>query len=204
MKINPSAAPSAFLEIGGVRCWRDKNDPSRFYYLAGDPVPELDPSGRPTLLLLASSQGGILQLGTHWTVDDSVLEQMRRALAERFKEAKPELIQFAPVPVAVEGVSLLLGDGTGTFSTLQTSASSGFPPYVAIFSVQVSASQKGQVTAALGGRAGFVRVSYRCKMLAEFAEAPAGFRTDIFERNTDVSTWFAGRDGLNHIQMIST
>jgi len=202
MKINPSATPpSPRFEFRGVRCFRDRNDPNRFYYLPGDPVPERGPDGHPTLLLLASDQGGMLQLGTHWTVGDSVLEQLRGVLAERFKGLKRESIQFAPVPVTVEEVSLLLGDGAGTFSTLKTSSSSGFPPYAAIFSVPVNASQKAQVTAALGGRAGFLKVIYRCRLPAEFAEAPSGSGM-VSERATDVSTWFTGSDGLHQIRLI--
>jgi hypothetical protein len=78
----------------------------------------------------------------------------------------------------VHGVSLLLGDGSGNFSELHHSASSGFPPYSALFSLPLNPAQHTQVVAALNGREGFLHIRYQASLQAT-AEATGKLRGDV-------------------------
>ena len=47
---------------------QSENEPGTFYFIPGDPGPELTPSGAPAASMILSDSAGILQLGVHWDV----------------------------------------------------------------------------------------------------------------------------------------
>ena len=146
----------------GVYCYPDGDDPAVFTYVPGDPSPERDPAGRPTLMLWATDQGAMLQLGSQWTVDESTLLALREHIVERFAEShlQPRQVRLMPVQAAIERVTLAIGDGAGRFEEIQSVGSSGFPPYTALFHVQITAAQKAHAVGALDGNAGYMEVTY--------------------------------------------
>jgi hypothetical protein len=178
------------FDIHGLRCWRSATDPSTVFYVPGDPSPERDPSGRPTLTLSVTDQGAMLQLGTLWAADGELLAELPELLVERFPDLDPVLVQLAPAPVTVDGVTLLLGDGMGGFTELKTARSSGFPPYSALFNVRLDAEEKVRVLAALNRRAGFLAVRYRMTLPIEVMASTAisgDVRADVVELGPDAS-----------------
>jgi hypothetical protein len=152
---------SSGFEFQGIYYYQGHDDPAAFFYIPGNPIPEKDPSGKPTLNLWVSDQGAILQLGARWGVDADLLEDLRRHVAGQFPDLDPASIRLTPVMASIKEVALSLGDGTGKFTDLQTASSSGFPPFAAIFNVTLTAEQKTGAVAALNGREGFLRITYR-------------------------------------------
>src|SRR5262249_7875715 len=100
------------------------------------------------------------QLGANWKSTPAQLEALRTELARRHPEIDPSAIRLSSGASSVQRVTLALGDGTGSFEPLQSSSSSGFPPYSAIFNVQLNKDQKERAAAALNGRSGFLQVTY--------------------------------------------
>lgn len=147
-------------DFQGISYYRSKEDPSTFFYMPQKPTAETDPKGKPTLSLWISDQGAILQLGTKWEAEDALLGELKKHHAERF-QLEPALIRLSPVRVSVEGVTLALGDGEGRYQEVKTVSSSGYPPFSAIFNVQLNAEEKSRVAAALNGRRQFLTVTYR-------------------------------------------
>ncbi|MDD1606978.1 MAG: hypothetical protein LUQ18_00410, partial [Methylococcaceae bacterium] len=115
---------------------------------------------RPTLMLLVSDQAAILQLGTRWEVEEKLLEDFTKHLAQHY-QLDCTAIQLSPLPVTIDSVHLTLNDGQGNFITLQKSTSSHYPPYSALFNLTLTAAQKSQVISALNGREDILKVSYR-------------------------------------------
>ena len=148
------------FEINGVRCFQSSDDPSLFFFVPANPGPELDSQNRPTLLMLVSGTGAILQLGSNWKVDPSVLQALRSEAAKRHPEFDAATIRLSAGASSVQKVILSLGDGRGSFDVLQSSSSSGFPPYSAIFNARLTAQQKELAVAALNGRSGFLKIAY--------------------------------------------
>ena len=73
----------------GVYCYRNKEDPSSFYYIPKEAMPEVGPEGQPTLLLLVSDQGAILQLGTRLTVEPDMVESLKKFLSQQYPDIEP-------------------------------------------------------------------------------------------------------------------
>lgn len=178
--------------------YRDRATPDRFYYIPGEPTPELSPNGAPTLSLWVTDLDARLQLGVQWTVSAAEEESLRRTIALRHPPLTAAALQLQPAPLQVQSVDLLLGDGQTPMQPLATTPSSGFPPYIAIFGVALDAEQKHQAIAALHGRTGFLAVRYRITVKHE----QGSWLTD--ERLTDIGNWFVTRQGSDHIQIMPT
>lgn len=178
--------------------YRDRTTPNRFYYIPGEPTPELAPNGAPTLALWVTDTDARLQLGVQWHVNAAAEESLRRMIALHHPPLTAAALNLQPAPLQVQSVDLLLGDGQAPMQTLATAKSSGFPPYITIFGVALDATQKNQAIAALHGRTGFLAVRYRITVQNVAGHWEAG------ERITDIGDWFAERIGSDHIQIVPT
>lgn len=184
------------FQFGDIYCLRGEDDPFTFFYLPGDPGPELSPAGRPTLTLFVSDREARLLVGTRWAVENPRLEELRAFIVEHYEDIDvPALIRLSMMPVDITGVTLSLGDGAGGFKEIKTVRSSGYTPFSAIFNQVFSAGDKAGVIAALNGREGFLTVTYK----GSFSASATGPAALPLERTTDVSSWFPGGAGGDHI-----
>ena len=167
--------------------YQDSVVPNRFFYLPGDPVPELAPNGAPTLSLWVTATDARLQLGVQWKLAPAEMEQLARTIASHYPSLTPAMIDLQPAPARIQAVDLLVRDAADQLESIATANSSGFPPFTTIFGVALNAEQKIHAISALHGRSGFLAVRYRLA-------APNGQGgTDQIERTTDISQWFVAR-----------
>jgi hypothetical protein len=150
------------IEIDGVTLYEDDGEINSWRYIPGGPVPEKSGS-RPTLHLYVSAAGGILQLGTQWTVEPGLLQKLKKEIADRAQREEAEL-RLQPALGSVKQVAVEIGDGKGLSLAVGTSSSSGFPPYNAIFRITLDNEKKNAVVAALNGRSGFLAARYRASV----------------------------------------
>lgn len=160
------ALPEGF-DFHGVYWYRSQADPLTFFYMAGEPTPERTPLGQPTLTLVVSDQGAMLQLGAWWQVTPELLVALRKHMSKQFPELDPALIQLSPAPVTVEEAELWLGDGRRDDKVVATVHTSGFAPYAAVMHTQLTAEETTHVVAALHGRKGHLTVRYRMTLPVE-------------------------------------
>lgn len=153
--------PTAPFEMEGFQIYPDPEDTSAFRYLAGDPSPEIGHDGQPTLILWSSDQGGMLQLGIRWGLDEATQAALVVGLADRYPQLKPDAIRLSPLAVSVKAVTLAIGDGSGQFTPLESKASSAYPPFATIFNLQLSTEQKVRAQSTLNERPDFLRVTYQ-------------------------------------------
>jgi hypothetical protein len=180
--------PSGF-DYRGAHYYRGRDNKETFYYLAGEPTPDRDPSGNPALTFLVTDQGALLQLSTRWEVPADVLEGLREPLHEQFPDAEPSLIRFSPAPISMAGVSLTLTDRDKE-ENLQTVTSSNFPPYSSLFNVTLTADQKARVGSALNGRTGVLQVTYRFSLATTVSvetSISGDISADVAELGSDAS-----------------
>jgi len=154
-----SLFPGAF-EFHGILVCRDEDDQKSFYYVPAAPLAELDPQGHPTLMVWASNDGAILQLGTRWTVDSKILDELSKHLAEQF-HIDLGSIRLAPLAAVIDSVTLTIGNGMGQNIRSQSASSAGYPPFAAIFNVKLTAEEKSNAIAALNGSKSLVAITYR-------------------------------------------
>ena len=166
------------FNLRGVNLFRSKSDPSTFFYLPGEPLPERGPNGIPTLQFMVSDKGAILQFGTQWSVEPSLLSKLMDDLSGMYPDLPKELIRLSPAQNSVSGVTLSIGDGIGKFDELQSVKSSGYPPFAALFNVQLSSLDKTRGVASLNGRRDFLKVGYKGSLPVE-REARVSISGDV-------------------------
>lgn len=135
-------------------------DPATIYYIPAAPVPQRNADGMPAISLFVLDQMAMLQLSSQWEVPTSQLEALNTAVLQQFPALKPELLRLLPALVEVERVELALTNAAGKPECLETTKSSGQPPFSAIFSVQLSNEQKAQTVSAFNGRKDLLTVTY--------------------------------------------
>ena len=154
------AADSPFPDtvvVENVVCYTSDDASGDWLYVPADPVAELA-GGKPVVQLWASPDSGILQLGAEWTVRPELLERVEAAVS---RAVGGRAVHLQPAPSTVRQVSLETIDDHGTSSVLASSTSSGFPPYRAIFRVELQATAMNAAAAALNGRRGRLAIRYR-------------------------------------------
>jgi hypothetical protein len=190
MNTQPNAS-----EFEGIRYYRGGADSTAVFFMPAAPAAERDSQGRPSLMLISSDQGGILQLGTRWEAPSDALERLRQHLAGEMN-VPPAAIRLQPLPIEVQSVTLAAGDGEGNFSELQQSRSSGYGALTAIFNVTLDAARKASAIAALNGRAGFLTVTYRATVSLPGAQGAIPVTAA-----TDIGDWFPTGAGQEHVLM---
>ncbi|HTG17089.1 MAG TPA: hypothetical protein VK747_17700, partial [Blastocatellia bacterium] len=160
-----TAVPSG-LDYRGAHFYRSRDDVQTFYYIAGEPTPDKDASGKPALNFFVTDQTALLQFSARWEVPVDVFEALRQPLHEQFPDSEPASIRFSPAPLSMGGVTLTLTDKSQE-ENLQTVMSANFPPYSALFNVTLTPEQKARVASALNGRTGVLKVSYRFSLSTE-------------------------------------
>lgn len=185
--------PKGF-EFQHVYCFPNTEQPLSYYYLPLQIQPQRDADGTPMVNLVSVGTGGFLQLSVSWDAPSALLDALRQEIAQRETLDNPAELRLAFAPITLQQVSLLLGTGGETFDAIATSKSSGFPPYTALFSVQLNAEQQAQVAAALNGRENFLQVEYNA-ILNGFAEASATLTGDA---SAVIAQFKGSRRILNH------
>jgi hypothetical protein len=188
MTLTASNRGSSFpgsIELDGVTLYEDDGTMNSWRYIPGGPVPEKSGS-RPTLHLYVTAAGGILQLGTQWTVEPGLIEKLKRKIADRAQRDEAEL-RLQPAPGSVKQVAVEIGDGKGLSVTVGTSSSSGFPPYNAIFRITLDNEKKNAVVAALNGRSGFLAVRYHASVFQKVS-AQAILEGDVREAHETLTS----------------
>ena len=149
------------FDVNGVRCYA-LGDGS-FCCVPASPVPELDLSGRAALSLWLIPPKARLQLGAHWLLTPAEAEAVRAELAGRHHR-DPAEIQLTTAPLTVDSAALVLVDQDRVRHELATSASSGFGPYSAVFTVLLEDAATPLVSSAINGARGRLFVEYRARV----------------------------------------
>ncbi len=149
------------FDINGVHCY-PLGDRS-FCCVPAAPVPERDPAGRPTLSLWVIPPKARLQLGSQWSLIPAEAAAVQAELARRSGVGASE-IQLTSAPLHVDTAALVLVDQDGVSHDLATSASSGFPPYTALFAVALEEDAAPLVVSAVNGARDRLFVEYRARV----------------------------------------
>jgi hypothetical protein len=170
----PPAATWSLFE--NVRYAPSPRQPGAFQYLPLAPSCQLDPAGRPAVSLLAAGDAAFLQLAAQWDPPADALERLRAKLAE---EAGAGSATLVPPQLSVDRCRLRAdGDEIGSVAT------SGFPPWVALFALALDAGTRSAAMAALHGEPGRLTVTFEARLEGEPLQLDA-----------DVGAWFAGSPG---------
>jgi hypothetical protein len=125
-------------------------------YVSVAPWPQLSPDGTPMISVLAAGDLAFVQLSAQLDPPGSSLEQARAALAGHREAASITLTSGVSAVTSVE-VAVTADDEP---RVVATSASSGYAPFAAVFSIQATADDREAFEAALHGESGRVAITY--------------------------------------------
>lgn len=138
---------------------QNEGEPDTFYFIPGDPGPELMPSGSPAASMIFGDSAAILQLGVHWDVTPDQMKALQEHLRSQFPQlnSTPQLKREA---LTVQAVKLALTMPDGSTSVLATTSSSGYPPFTALFNLTLHRAHYSQARLAFTGRQKVMSVCY--------------------------------------------
>jgi hypothetical protein len=152
------------FDYAGIHCYRSPDDPDTLLYIPGAPTPQRSADETPMISLMTFAPFAFLQVSVQWDVSGEELDGLRAALAQRDPDLNIDALRLALAPIAVERVALELTEADGSIAELQSTYSSGMPPFSALFNVQLSEAQQAAAASALNGRAGVLGVRYHAAL----------------------------------------
>lgn len=161
----------------GVVCTHVEGRRWRFASLA--PWPQRSPAGDPLISLIEAGDHAFAQLSVQLDPPGSELEALR-ALLGRDDAGEVVPVTLESAVTAVTGIRIIL-DPDGAARTVATSSGSGYPPYTAVFSLQLTGEDRELVKSAMTGTEHQVEVVYMVDL--------DGTETRI---SADLATWMRG------------
>src|SRR5215469_12401778 len=150
-----SALAPTFMSPEGVEVF-PAGDPGHYFYIPRV-LPEMASGGNPAVLLVKNSAGGMLQLGSTFTVDPADLAKILTRLKLAQDVTIP--IKLDEAPLQIRGARLTL-QMAGAPLEIAKAQPSNLPPYTALFRATLNPEQTKAVEAALGGKSGSLTVAY--------------------------------------------
>jgi hypothetical protein len=109
---------------------------------------------------------GYLLLTATWGAPDDKLAALQTRIATQTAIPSPDFVRLAFASVASPRCDALVGDGTGSFAVVASSATSGTPPYDALFNLTLREDQLASARAATAGQPGRLAVEYQALLPA--------------------------------------
>jgi hypothetical protein len=187
----PQPKPAAPFTVDGVQVAPDRSGLPILRYVPATPTPELGPSGKPTLMLLKTSNTASLQLGVHFDLPAGGDAVLARAIA--LHDPALAAMPLQPAAVQIRHIAVTLADENGVAHEIAAATGSAFPPYAAVFAIALDAGQAAQAISAVNGRTGVLAVAYT--IVEPGADAPV-------IKTTDVGSWFPGGSGSDHLRIV--
>ena len=165
-----------------------------WYYTPKKPGIARNSNGQPQFNLLSAGPVSFLQITGSWGVSAANVDSARSELCGKLR-IKPDVLDFRPAPERVDNASLLISDGSGGYSVLKETVTSGIPPYHATFNIMLTDNQLEAVKEALNGKRDQLALCYNvtCQIPAIFGSA---------ERTETSETFFESRhsfkNGVRH------
>jgi hypothetical protein len=139
-----------------------------------------------TVLDVGSS--GYAMFTATWGASGASVDALRREIASGHRDPDASRIRLSFAPVSAPQCHALIGDGSGTFQTIATSATSGMPPYDALFNLEIPQERLAHVKSAVTGERGLLAIEYVAHLLVP-ATASAAFRS----QSDDLLPWLRAR-----------
>jgi hypothetical protein len=171
-------------------------EPLAFIYEPRSATVARDEAGRAQFSLIVAGQSAMFSCTTMWGVSGPALERVRGKLAARLKIADSATISLRHAPVEVGDVSLVLGDGSGSFAPFLSGRSSGAPPFHTVFNAMLTGDQRSAVEQAVAGKRGYLAVRYDVRPSAEARSSSAATSSSTSSRSFTFSRQGAASAGL--------
>jgi hypothetical protein len=151
------------FDFRGLRYFPSADDVTACYFLPRQPGLQSDADGRPMLTMVDLGASAYLLFTGRWAASEIDLNDLRSELAARDCELV-DLVKLSYAPITSPRCNVLIGDGGGSFQTIATSNTSGFPPYDAAFNLFLENDRLAHAKAGLRGEQGFLGIEYQAEL----------------------------------------
>ncbi|HTE24170.1 hypothetical protein [Flavitalea sp.] len=141
-------------------CYRKTTDPATIYYIPLKLSPEKGQQEKLQFNLLVTGTVNMIQLASRWDTDRSLLKRLQESLLEKLKPESISSINFSTPSTTVKEARLELADDNKKYNVLQSTTTSGFPPFNVIFNISIDNAQKDRVLHTLNGTDNYMRTIY--------------------------------------------
>lgn len=152
------------FDFQDLRCYPNPANPHSYFFVPTTPDVQRDSNGHPVVTMFDAGASAYLMFTATWQASASSVEALRHEIATGHAaghhEPDPGDIRLAFAPLSDLECHALLGDGTGSAQTVGTSATSGLPPYDALFNITVSPDRADFARRAANGEPGFLAIEY--------------------------------------------
>lgn len=196
MKNQPTVSSGEARIIDGVFVYRDTQRPGTWRYVPPFPLPETDPQGQPMVHLWVTGATAILQLGACWTVAPASLDRIRQQLISEARSTVEMDLNLQPAPASIKKASLTMNQDQGDPVILDSSTTSGVPPWSVIFNASISPTLLPTVRASFDEGDNGLVVNYHgefTQWLPIRAQITGDARQEIIELSMDSSVERARR-----------
>jgi hypothetical protein len=145
-------------DFEGTRYFKSADDAESYLFIPLNMGAAKNSQGDLSLSFMIFGGKGIFQVSIEWSADTQIVEEIKRKIA-RQKNVTPDSLRLNFAPMVIDRADLILiKDKKATI--LESSKTSGFPPYNAIFNANLDKDQQNLVIAALHQRKDTLQVRY--------------------------------------------
>ena len=146
------------IELSSVMAIPDEES-GVWYYAPKRPRIARNSNGKPQFNLLSVGPVSFLQITGSWDVSAADVDSARLELSGKLCK-DPGNLDFRPLSEQVDSVSLLISDGSESYTVLKEGKSSGMPPNHATFNIMLDDKQLEIVKEATEGKRNQLALCY--------------------------------------------
>jgi hypothetical protein len=144
------------FDFRGLHCYAPAADGAPWTYLPVEPGVQRGADGQPLFTFADLAASAYLLFTARWSARGDDVSALRAELSGR--DAAAQLTLASLVDIACHA---LVSDGRGGFAPHASSATSGMPPYDAVFNLYLRGDELEHARAALRGQRGHLAIEYR-------------------------------------------
>lgn len=152
------------FDFRGLHCYAPATEDGAWTYLPAVADVQRGREGQPLLTFSEFDRSAYLLFAARWNAAACDVAALREELATRVPAAHASRLRAACLRET--SCTVRAADGRGGFTSLGTSATSGMPPYDAVFNLYLNGEALEQVRAALRGDVGRLAIEYRGNRIA--------------------------------------
>lgn len=182
------------FDFRGLHCFAPATEQATWSFLPAAPDLQRDTHRHPMVTLVDAGPAAYLLFTARWAAPPGAVEAVRREIAARTDEGRPDRVRLSYAPLSEPRCSALIGDGSGAFSPVATSTTSGMPPYDAVFNLSLEGERLTHAKAGLRGELGHLAIEYVAQM-----HAPVAARATLRANAERLAAWLrehGGADGM--------
>jgi hypothetical protein len=178
------------FDFRGLHCFAPATEEGAWSFLPAAPDLQRGGDGQPMFTLVDLGPSAYLLFTASWGAPADDVQALREEIAARQRGRDADPVRLAYAPLAATQCNVLVGDGSGGFSAVATSATSCMPPYDAVFNLFLQEDRLAHARAGLRGERGHLAIEYLAQL-----RMPVSARATFRATAERLAPFLRARDG---------